>query len=92
MSLDWIEWPIVIKLNPNVVTCNGVEIPYMVLAQIINELTHPNPRKWIRLERLGECIHVSTRISEEEPNGTHISSVGNGAENDGGERAQAAHP
>lgn len=92
MALDWIEWPIVVKMNPNALSVNGIEIPYMVVAQILNELTHPDPRKWIRMERVGDCVHISTRISEDEPNGTRIRTFSNGEAHDGGEGQAAAHP
>lgn len=78
MAPQWIEWPVTLKLFPNHLEVNGIEVPYMLVAEVVNELTHPNPRKWIRLERMENIVVVSTRIAEEEPNGTPINTLGNG--------------
>lgn len=89
--MNWISWPITIQMNPNAVTINGVEITYMVLAQIINEITNPDPRKWIRMERVGDAIHITIRMSEES-DGSQINTLGQGETDHGGERAEAPHP
>ena len=90
--MAYVQWPITIKMQPNAVSLNGVELSYMQLAELINEITHPDPTRWFRLERVGDCVHINVRISEDEPHGTQINTVGNGEANDGGARQAAAYP
>jgi hypothetical protein len=54
---------------------DGVRISLALLPQMLYELTHPDPRKWYRLERVGNDIVVHLKISEEKPDGNPIAST-----------------
>jgi hypothetical protein len=57
-------------------TIEGIKVSFFVLPQLIHELTHPDPRKWYRFERMDDTIIVHVRINEEERNGTPIARIG----------------
>jgi hypothetical protein len=91
-GMNWIDWPITIRMNPNAVEINGVQMTYMVVAEIVAQIVHPDPRKWFRLERNGDIITVHVKLTEDEPNGTPIGTTGSSKKDTGRERAKTPHP
>lgn len=64
---------------------DGVAIRFDVIPQLLYEFAHPDPRRWFRLERVGDVVTVHFKISEEEPNGQPIAHTGRSKENPGGQ-------
>jgi hypothetical protein len=55
----------------------GVRISLVLLPQMLYELTHPDPRKWYRFERIEDKVIVHVRITESiEPLSHPIATVG----------------
>ena len=92
MGMNWINWPLKVEMNPNGITIDGVKMSYMVFAETVNQIFHPDPRKWFRLEREGDVIQIHVRLTEEEPNGTHVGTTGSSEENPGASGTQTPHP
>lgn len=66
--------PASITFSEDAITVDGVRISLMVIPQMLYELTHPDPRKWYRFERVDDAIIVHVKITEDEPNGSRIAS------------------
>lgn len=81
-GMNWVKWPIQINFNPGGLDIDGVHVNYMSLAEIVNAIIHPDPRKWYRLERNGDIVTVHVKVAEEEPNGSEIASVGHTPESE----------
>jgi hypothetical protein len=75
-------------------TVEGIKISAFVIPQIIFELTHPDPRRWYRIERIEDHLVVHVRMTEfaEEPHGNPIASIGSSKQDSGGKGQEAAHP
>jgi hypothetical protein len=73
---------------------DGIRVPLAIIPQLLYEITHPDPRRWYRLERIENLILVHVRISEEpeETHGYPITSIGSGPEDSGSGGKETPHP
>jgi hypothetical protein len=76
-----------IAFNQTDLIIDGVHIALENIPQFLYELTHPNPKRWYRLERVGDVIvvHVRMAVETEEKNGYGypIASIGSSREDSG---------
>lgn len=77
--MDGMKLPASITFTPDTLTIDGIQFSLMVIPQILYEITHPDPRKWYRLERIGDVIHVEVRITEPD-NGEPRADAGSSSE------------
>jgi len=64
-----------IELREDEFVVDGVRISLLQVSQFLYDLTHPDPRKWYRLERVGDVINVTVRIAEDS-DGSVIANAG----------------
>jgi hypothetical protein len=65
------------KIDGDALIVEGVRISLVLLPQVLYELTHPDPRKWYRFERIEDRLVVHVRITESiEPLSHPIATVG----------------
>jgi hypothetical protein len=73
---------------------DGVRVPFDTIPQLLYELTHPDPRRWYRLERIENMIVVHVRMTEvpEETHGNPIASIGSSTKDSGSGGKETPHP
>lgn len=88
------NFPIRLELVAEGVRVDGVMVAYGVIPHLINALVHPDPRRWLRFERVGDTVQVYVRLSEGERNGTRTGSIGDEERQEtvGSSGQEAAHP
>jgi hypothetical protein len=66
------------EIDGDDVVIEGVRISLAIIPEILYEFTHPDPRKWYRIERIDNNIIVHVRITKfpEENDGNPIASIG----------------
>lgn len=70
------ELGINVTLKTTHMEIEGVRVSYDVLPHLLAAVVKPDPRRWIRFERVDDQIHVHVKLSEEESNGTRTGSIG----------------
>jgi hypothetical protein len=92
-----LDHAVTLKLHQRELEIDGVRVSYEVLPQLILAIVHPDPRRWLRFERVGNIVNVHVRLQKEEPNGTSTGAIGRDGESGSAEGAwgqgrEAAHP
>lgn len=74
---------ITITLHEDELEIDGVRVSYAVLPHLILSVVRPDPRRWLRFQRLHNIVHVHVRLSEGEPYGTDTAIIGRGGSDEG---------
>ena len=59
--------PAGVEFSERSLIVDGVQFSYAMLAELLYELAHPDPRKWFRFETLGDRSFINIRLEEQGP-------------------------
>jgi hypothetical protein len=82
--VETMKVPKSIMIEDKFLVVDGVHFALSILPQLLYEITHPDPRKWYRLERIGDAIQVHVRISEDSNGNVIVTNAGRSSEGAGG--------
>lgn len=91
--MEAVKFPTSITIDVDSITIDGVRIALAVIPQLFYEMTHPDPRKWYRWERVGDTILVHVKIAED-TDGNIIANTADGcsSKDSGREGQKVTHP
>lgn len=55
-----------VQIEDNALIIDDMRVSFEIIPQFLYELSHPDPRKWYRLERVGDRCIVHVRIDPDE--------------------------